>query len=105
MLFEEVWALITRPRPSKEFPRTPEEAADALFEALLPETREALAATRLEDLPAYDQLLDGFSKAILGLDGRNKELLNACGVSQPDEALSLIVRMVWLKIRNRNDLN
>lgn len=95
----ELWALFSWFSTNVSFPKTPEEAADALFDALDPAAVSALARVRFEDLADHYQALGDYCRNVLGLDGRNVALVKACGFSCPDDAVHLIIRMVWAKAR------
>ncbi len=105
MLIEELWELayshFAMPRT---FPRTPEQAADRLYDALSPQTLEALTQVRLEDLPDHDESLSDYCRHMFGLDGRNDQLVKACGFLGPDDAVALVIRMVWAKAMRRKNL-
>ncbi len=66
MLFQELHMLAFSRRISRTFPETPEEAAQALFDALTPDSREALARVKYEDLPNYDQPLGDYCRNSFG---------------------------------------
>ncbi len=80
-------------------PKTPEEAAEALVAALSPVSRQTLAHAQPEDLRNYDQPLGNYCRDVLGLDGRNEDLIKACRSSDADGAVRLIVRMAWARAK------
>ncbi len=85
------------------FPALPEVAADALLGDLTPKSAEILARIELERLADHDQPLGDYCRQVLGLDGRNGELVSACGHSDANEAIGVIVRLAWLKaLESRN---
>ncbi len=98
-----LWVLVPVVPRSRDFPGTPEEAAEALLAALGPMTRLSLARIRPEDLRSCSRPLGNYCRDVLGLDGRNQELIKACRFSDPDEAVQLVVRIAWTKARVRSE--
>jgi hypothetical protein len=88
----------------KPFPTAGEIAADALLSDLDPDSVEALTSIDLEQLANYDQPLGDYCRNVLGLDGRNGELLRAFGYSDPDDAVGAVIRLAWIKARERKNL-
>ena len=89
--------MFARLRTITPFPTAPEIAADTLLADLDGRSTEALARIDLEHLPDYDQPLGDYCRDVLGLDGRNKELIKACGYSDPNEVIGVVVRLAWIK--------
>ena len=83
--------------PGKIFPKAPGQAADTLLSDLDPKSIEALIRINLEDLADYDQPLGEYCRNALGLDGRNKELIEACGSSDANDAIGVVIRLAWIK--------
>ena len=84
-------------RRIRPFPAAPEDAADTLLSDLDEQSTEALTRIELEHLPDYDQPLGDYCRDVLGLDGRNKELIKACGYSDANEVIGMVVRLAWIK--------
>jgi hypothetical protein len=89
---------------NKPFPTEGEIAADALLSDLDQNSVEALTNIDLEHLANYDQPLGDYCRNVLGLDGRNKELLEAFGYSDPDDAVGAVIRLAWIKACERRNL-
>jgi hypothetical protein len=87
----------------KAFPTAGEIAADALLSDLDPDSIEALTRIDLEQLAHYDQPLVDYCRNVLGLDGRNAELPKAFGYSDPDDAVGAVIRLAWIKARERRN--
>ena len=86
-----------RLRKMMPFPTAPEIAADALLSDLDARSTQALTQIELEHLPHYDRPLGDYCRDVLGLDGRNEELIKACGHSDPNEAIAVVVRLAWIR--------
>lgn len=89
---------------NKAFPTAGEIAADALLSDLDPNSIEALTRIDLEHLADYDQPLGDYCRNVLGLDGRNEELLRAFGYSDPNDAVGAVIRLAWIKACERRNL-
>lgn len=85
------------------FPTVPEIAADALLSDLEPNSIEALTRIDLEHLPDYDRPLGDYCRNVLGLDGRNKELIEASGHSDPNDVVGVVIRLAWIKACERRN--
>ncbi len=85
------------------FPGDPETAADVLLADLEAQSAERLTRIELEDLPAYDRPLGDYCREVLGLDGRNAQLIDACGYSDPGEAIAIVIRLAWIKAREKQN--
>lgn len=90
--------------PNKPFPRAGEIAADALLSDLDPNSIEALTRIDPEHLADYDQPLGDYCRNVLGLDGRNEELLKAFGYSDPNDAVGAVIRLAWIKACERRNM-
>jgi hypothetical protein len=90
--------------PSKPFPRAGEIAANALLSDLDPDSIEALTRIDPEHLADYDQPLGDYCRNVLGLDGRNEELLRSFGYSDPNDAVGAVIRLAWIKAYERKNL-
>jgi hypothetical protein len=89
---------------NKPFPTAGEIAADSLLSDLDPNSIEALTRIDLEHLAKYDQPLADYCRNVLGLDGRNEELLRAFGYSDPNDAVGAVIRLAWIKACERRNL-
>ena len=89
---------------NKPFPTAGEIAADALLSDLDPNSVETLTRIDLDHLEYYDQPLGDYCRTVLGLDGRNEELLKAFGYSDPNDAVGAVIRLAWIKACERRNL-
>jgi hypothetical protein len=87
----------------RPFPTAGEIAADALLSDLDPDSIETLTRIDLEHLAHYDQPLGDYCRNVLGLDGRNEELLRAFGYSDPNDAVGAVIRLAWIKACERRN--
>ena len=90
------------PKSNKQYPKTVEEAVNQLLSTMSTKDKELLKNTSEENLITNSHFEFGtYIRNKFGLWGRNKELLKSCGCVHPDDASSVIIRMLWEKLHEK----
>jgi hypothetical protein len=85
-----------------DVPTTLDEAVEVLLRDLGIEGRETLAKVKEQDLLShYDIPLGEYCRRYLGLDGRNFNLLLNCEVLQFGEAVEVVMKTAWNKVKEQ----
>lgn len=88
--------------PNVPYPKTLQEAVNLLFSILSDETKEKLKKSPKENLSFFG--LGTYIRNEFGLWKGNKELLDSCGVADPDDASSVIINALWDKLQTEEDI-
>lgn len=87
--------------PENEWPRTVERAVEKMLSAMTPEQQELVRGSAYADLILFHDNLGRWVRNQFGLWRGNNELMEACGLSHPDDCSMVIIEACWRLLNER----
>ena len=88
---------------NSRLPETVDEAIDRLMTVLESEHKVAIATMQEDDLIDLHFSLGMAIRNAFGLHKPQSKLLTSCGVMHPDDASGVLIKKLWMKIKNETN--
>jgi hypothetical protein len=89
----------SRSDADQRLPRTLQEAVDQLILLLTQAEKDKIAAAHDADAIIVHFSLGAYIRKVFGLWRGNKALMVSCGALNPEDASSVIIRELWVRLR------